>query len=216
MIITIPSRWYSTQMSKRDSILDSAQALVVREGSGGFTLDRIAGEAKVSKGGLLYHFPTKEELVSALVARSIEYFEKDLALYKEFKGDAPGANTKAFVVAALEGEWAKKVGLVSSHGLDLFATMLAVISTSPHLMAPMREAYARWQNDIENDDTDPTLATIVRLAADGLWFTELLGLSTFTPKKRGEIVEGLKSLAVEHSAPVKSPAKKYSRIKRSR
>jgi AcrR family transcriptional regulator len=202
-------------MNKRDSILDGAQALVVREGSGGFTLDRIAGEAKVSKGGLLYHFATKEELVSALVARTVEYFEKDLALYKRLHGDGPGANTKAFAIATLEGEWAEKAGLLP-HGLDLFATMLAVISTSPHLMAPMREAYAKWQHAVENDGTDPILATIVRLAADGLWFTEFLGLSTFTPKKRKQIVEGLKSLAVEHSAPMKSPPKTYNRQQKTR
>lgn len=162
------------------------------------TLDRIATEAKISKGGLLYHFSTKEELVAALVARSIEYFDRDTALYRESFGNVPGANTRAFAVATLDGQWAEDVGL-APRGLDLFATAIAAFSTSPELAAPLREAYARWQHEIENDGIDPVLATIVRLAADGLWFTEMLGLSNFTPEQRQRVIEGMKKLASQPS-----------------
>jgi AcrR family transcriptional regulator len=182
-------------MSKRNSILDSAQALVIREGSSALTLDRIAGEAKVSKGGLLYHFATKENLVAALVSRSIEYLDKEIAICKKRFGDGPGANTQAFIAAMLEGQWAAKAGL-APHGLDLFATSVAAFSTSPDLIAPLRAAYTRWQASVEADRADPTLTTIARLAADGLWFTEFLGLSTFGPKQRARIIKQLKILAL--------------------
>lgn len=182
-------------MSKRDSILDSAQALVIREGSSALTLDRIASEAKVSKGGLLYHFATKESLVAALVSRSIEYLEKEIAICKKKSDDGPGANTRALIAAMLEGQWAAKAGL-APHGLDLFATSVAAFSTSPGLIAPLRAAYARWQASVEADGADPVLATIARLAADGLWFTEFLGLSTFGPKQRASIIRQLKALAL--------------------
>lgn len=195
-------------MSRRTAILDSAQSIVVREGTGALTLDKIACEAKVSKGGLLYHFSTKEQLVAALVARSIECFERDTRHYRELSGDAPGANTRAFAVATLEGQWAKDVGLVP-RGLDLFATATAAFSTSPELMEPLREAYARWQKQVEEDGIDPVLATIVRLAADGLWFTEMLGLSNFSQEQRGNVLEGLKQLASpKKTAPPKKNSKK--------
>lgn len=207
---TVPSGWYSYWVSKRDSILDSAQALVIREGSSALTLDRIAGEANVSKGGLLYHFATKESLVAALVSRTIEYFEKEIATCKKQFGETPGANTLAFAVAILEGQWAAKAGL-APHGLDLFATSVAAISTRPDLIAPLRVAYAKWQAAVENDGTDPVLATIVRLAADGLWFTEFLGLSTFGAKQRKTILERLKTLAVSKPPPLDHQARNRKR-----
>ena len=45
--------------------------LLEREGAGALTLDRIASEAGLSKGGLLYHFSGKEQLVEALVERAV-------------------------------------------------------------------------------------------------------------------------------------------------
>jgi AcrR family transcriptional regulator len=197
-------------MNKRDAILDTAQALVLREGSSALTLDRIADEAKVSKGGLLYHFSSKDALVSALVQRTIEYFERDIIVFKRAFGTKPGAYTQAYATATLEGQWAAKAG-IAPHGLDLFATIIATIATSPDLIAPLREAYARWQSMVENDGTDAVLATIVRLAADGLWFTELLGLSTFTARRRKAIIEGLKNLATSPIIPAKQLPKTRER-----
>ena len=40
----------------RKRLLDAAAAVVRRDGAGALTLDAVAAEAGVSKGGLLYHF----------------------------------------------------------------------------------------------------------------------------------------------------------------
>jgi AcrR family transcriptional regulator len=193
-------------VSRRSAILDSAQSIVVREGTGALTLDKIASEAKVSKGGLLYHFSTKEQLVAALVARTIEYFDRDLAHYHKSFEEHPGTHTRAFATATMEGQWAQDAG-IAPRGLDLFATVSAAFSTSPELMEPLRNAYERWQNQVEDDGIDPVLATILRLAADGLWFTEMLGLSNFTPEQRQAILGKITHLATpasEETAEIKN------------
>jgi hypothetical protein len=41
-----------------DRVLDAAEAVVVRQGIGNLTLEAVAAEAKISKGGLLYHSAT--------------------------------------------------------------------------------------------------------------------------------------------------------------
>ena len=56
----------------KDLILGSTLSLLEREGATAITLDRIASEAGLSKGGLLYHFANKEELVDALVQRAVQ------------------------------------------------------------------------------------------------------------------------------------------------
>ncbi len=55
----------------KDLILSTTLSILEREGVTAITLDRIAQEAGLSKGGLLYHFSSKEQLIDALVARAV-------------------------------------------------------------------------------------------------------------------------------------------------
>ena len=45
------------------AILDAANKVILDRGADGFTLDAVAREATVSKGGLLYHFPIQKKLI---------------------------------------------------------------------------------------------------------------------------------------------------------
>src|SRR3954467_14212049 len=62
----------------KDRLLHAAGAVVRRDGPQALTLDAVAAEAGVSKGGLLYHFGTKQELIEALVARWLAEFQADI------------------------------------------------------------------------------------------------------------------------------------------
>jgi AcrR family transcriptional regulator len=64
-----------TSSSTRDRILDAAQDLICTGGIGGFTLDAIARLAGISKGGLLYHFSSKDSLISGLHQRLAQHLE---------------------------------------------------------------------------------------------------------------------------------------------
>ena len=55
--------------SLTDRVLDAAEAVVVRQGIGNLTLDAVASEAGISKGGLLHHFASKDRLIEAMVLR---------------------------------------------------------------------------------------------------------------------------------------------------
>ncbi len=59
-------------ISTKDLILGTTLTLLEQEGGAAITLDRIASEAGLSKGGLLYHFASKEQLVEALVQRAVD------------------------------------------------------------------------------------------------------------------------------------------------
>ena len=71
---TVPSGRYSGGV-RRGDLLDAAEALLSEQGGRGLTLSAVAERAGVSKGGLLYHFPSKEALVQGLVGRVIEEFD---------------------------------------------------------------------------------------------------------------------------------------------
>ena len=55
--------------------------------------------------------------------------------------------------------------------------LLAAVATDPSLLAPLQEQFQEWVALLNHDGIDPTLATIARLVADGLWLVELFGLA---------------------------------------
>jgi AcrR family transcriptional regulator len=67
-----------SSLSVRDRILDAAEDLICASGIAGFTLDAVAQAAGVSKGGLLYHFGSKDSLISGLQRRMALRLEQSL------------------------------------------------------------------------------------------------------------------------------------------
>ena len=59
------------QSSSRERILDAASQLVCEIGAGRLTLDAVADRAGLSKGGLLYSFPSKDDLLRGMVERMV-------------------------------------------------------------------------------------------------------------------------------------------------
>jgi AcrR family transcriptional regulator len=79
----------------RNTLLDAAEAVVVEQGIASLTLDAVAREAGMSKGGLLHYFPSKDRLVEALVMRSADGWRGCyLAAYERTPG-GPGRVARA-------------------------------------------------------------------------------------------------------------------------
>lgn len=74
-----------TQHRKKDPIrlyqqlLESAAMIAGRDGIAALSLNAVAREAGVSKGGLLHHFPNKQALIYALFARLLAIMEEAIA-----------------------------------------------------------------------------------------------------------------------------------------
>ena len=174
--------------TKYDDMLDAAEVIVHRDGSARLTLDAVAAEAGVSKGGLLYHFPGKEALVSAMVERMLGSFDAAQAHVLAADPSPPGAWTRAYV----------RVTAGSGHPSDhdtTAAALLAAIAGNPSLVEPLRVRYTQWRKDAVHDGIEPELATIVSLAADGLWFADLLGLAPLKGAQRQRVVARLLEMA---------------------
>src|SRR5689334_4878280 len=81
----------------RTRLLDAATEVLLRDGAQALTLDAVAKQAQVSKGGLLYHFPSKQALVAGMVQRLVGQFDDALAR----AGDEPGAATRVYLAATV-------------------------------------------------------------------------------------------------------------------
>lgn len=57
------------QGRQRERLFHATMSVALESGFGRVTMDAVAGRAGISKGGLLYHFPSKTHLIQALLAR---------------------------------------------------------------------------------------------------------------------------------------------------
>jgi AcrR family transcriptional regulator len=170
-------------------IIRAAEQVVVRDGVARLTLDAAAAEAGLSKGGVLYHFPTRDALVAGMVTKIIDEFDRDIEANLE-GDDGPGAFTRAYIRATLDSDQPRP-----DHEDRLGAALIAAAAAQPSLMVPLQSAAERWQARLVDDGLDPTTATVLRLACDGLWLCDLFGLAPPAPALRAAVAAHLDQLA---------------------
>jgi AcrR family transcriptional regulator len=172
----------------RESLLQAANRVILRDGSGKLTLDAVAKEAKVSKGGLLYHFKNKEALIFGLLEAHLAQFERSL---EEGDDSTPGSWTRSFVRASVAE---------SPEVSEMNAALLAAIGENPGLLEPFRRSARAWQTSAESDGIDPVTATLIRLATDGLYYTELFDLGQPSTELRAQVIARMLEMASPPSA----------------
>ncbi len=129
-----------------DALLDAAEAVVARQGIANLTLDAVAAEVGMSKGGVLHHFPTKDRLVEAMVVRSAEGWRAHL--HARLRADAPGPRPHG---ASLFHHC-----LIRREGLDARAAtwlirVLRRLAQNPKLIEPMRDVYSDLHQRLAHD-----------------------------------------------------------------
>lgn len=187
--MSIPASRYTSYMDAqkipfdtREKLLDAAGRIIVREGVARMTLDAVSREAGVSKGGLFYHFPSKNALIVDMIRRFIDRFEDDIE--ENLEEDYPGSWLRAYAKATFTpGEGQQDVSVT--------AALIAAVANDSGLLAPLRERYELWQKQAESDGLDPELATLVRLAIDGAWMADLFGLAPPSGRLREGVLERL-------------------------
>lgn len=171
----------------RRAILNAANRLVINQGVDSLTLEATAREAGISKGGLLYHFPSKQALIEGMIRYYLQRFAADLdASAAAIEPDHAGRLTRAY----LETTFAD-----NERTPRLNAGLLAAIATDPSLLTPVQGSFAEWVAKLEQDQLDPVLTTIIRLVADGLWLVELFGLAPPDAEMKSRVQQRLIDLA---------------------
>lgn len=168
--------------SKRQKLLEAAALIVHNRGIDALTLDAVAEEAQVSKGGLLYHFKSKEALIEGLVLHMNNLYRTNVENAVQDDINLNGKWTRAFIKATYDQ---------SRKNTETSAGMLAAQGINPDLLKPLQQTYSNWQDNIVGDGIDPVQATVLRLAADGLWFSEIFGLAPLDDELRKKVLERL-------------------------
>lgn len=156
----------------RDRVLDAAEVVVVRQGIANLTLEAVAAETGLSKGGLLYHFPNKDKLIEAMVVRCAEHWRACSTEAYESVSAGPGRMARALLSHLEDPEsWTEQCQRSS-------CAVFAALAQNPALIRPMREVYSELRERLVRDGLPPGVGETVVAAMDGLWLYRVLGLTT--------------------------------------
>jgi AcrR family transcriptional regulator len=181
----------------RARLLECAARLIVDQGLPSLTLENVAREAGVSKGGLLHHYPGKTALIDGLFEEVVDWFDSQVEDALEPGETRPARFSKAYlrVVAAIDMSVPEERRL---------AVLMLMLSSDPHYCARWNQwVEARLQRHAKTDLTP--LARTLRLAADGLWLSDLGGGPDSGPSSRRQILAFLEDLDPTGAMPANPP-----------
>jgi AcrR family transcriptional regulator len=185
------------QNGVRDSLLDAAEAVVVRQGIANLTLDAVAAEAGMSKGGLLHHFPSKDRLVEAMVQRSADGWRNCYTEAYELQSPGPGRMARGLLNHCFTHAWTDQLRRSSS-------AVFAALAHNPSLIEPMRAAYTELYRRMADDGLPPGVGEAVVAAVDGLWLNWVLGLVPVDQAQVARVRKALEDL-LAHAQPRGKP-----------
>ncbi|MCC5794671.1 MAG: TetR family transcriptional regulator [Chromatiales bacterium] len=170
--------------SARDRVLDAAIRIVGESGAGRLTLEAVAEAAGISKGGLLYHFRSKEALLLGLLERHLAGFRERYTAELERRGGGQNARVQAYIQSVLAGD---TLGLDHDGSLSL----LAAVANDPALLVEVRRQVQDFYQEIGLTHPEPLRATRLMLAAEGLMLMDIFGISVLEPAQRQKLHEEL-------------------------
>ena len=160
----------------RAKVLHAYAEILVASGERAATLEAVAEQAGVSKGGLLYHFPSKEALAEGLVEHLRALTEADVAA---MRGAPEGAVDYLLRTSTVvDGEFELVYLAVSRLSQGLHPQAAAVID----------EAQEAWTDAVRDDVGDPVLARAVALMSEGLYALATTGSRSLDPAELDDLL----------------------------
>lgn len=141
----------------RAKVLHAFASLLVENGERAATIEAVAERAGVSKGGLLYHFGSKDALVDGLLAHLDELTDADVAQMRAAPAGPVDYLLRTSTVVDSEFEL-----------VYLAVTRLAQ-GAYPHARAALDAAHDAWTRTVLDEVGDPVVARAIVLISDGLY-----------------------------------------------
>ena len=157
--------------NSKESMLDAAEAVVIDRGVNGMTLEAVAVHAGVSKGGLLYHFSSKDALVQAMVSRIASLVEQRFAVELADEPAGPGRHAHALLRLMMSDK-----GHLFPRLKRVAAPLLAAMASDSKLLDPMRQFFGRIRQGMRDDGLPAERAWLILAALDGIKFWRIFQL----------------------------------------
>jgi AcrR family transcriptional regulator len=173
--------------STRARIVRSAIKIARDSGIMKLTIADVADEASVSKGGLLYHFATKDNLIYGVLKDTVEQYADELARLQA-NDRKPGGWMRALLTSTFPPP-KQQIGDIV---VALFSTLLlADRPVGKEMLSVYQSNLLKWTELVASDGLDELTAAVIQMAIDGLMFNEAVGARPFPPALRRRFLERL-------------------------
>jgi AcrR family transcriptional regulator len=164
----------------RAAILRAARPIMLRDGLGGTTLDRVAAEGGIAKMTLYRHFPSKEALFAGLVTAMCEDMREGLEtapLADMSKSDANrlADELRAFTSGVIASDWLALYRLIVADGWR-FPDLAHVFEQSGMRVIRQRIAALLETGGVPADRSREVAAEVVHLSLGDAYERALLGI----------------------------------------
>jgi AcrR family transcriptional regulator len=149
------------------------------------TLEAVAERAGLSKGGLLYNFPSKDALLQAMVERMVEDGVAQRNALRPTLAGRPNLEARCIVASDLVH--------CCGHSKDVASGLLAAMSENPRLLDPVREVVAEEWAMLQTSDC-PELSSIAWLAVQGLMTLDMFAICPLDENDRAQVIATLDRL----------------------
>lgn len=165
---------YQKGHETREEILRAALHLLVEQGYRAMTMRRIAAECGMKLGNLTYHFPSREDLVRALLEAVISSYELEFIEILQDPTLEPAVRLDYYCELVLEDLRTQK----TTH---FFPELWALSNHDPFVFERMHELYARARAPLEEivAEMRPDLPPKKRTAIVVFISAAMEGLTTF-------------------------------------
>lgn len=175
-----------TAEQTREDILRAAAKLLA-DGAAKLTLEGTAKAARVSKGGLIYHFPSKDSLLVALAEQTVAAFREDLEAAADPLDREPGSFTRCFIRAALRPS-------VSGQKTRDSMFLMSFLLRHPEAAEVLRNGEAEFTEQLARDGVNPDTLALIIAATDGVHIAPMWGGKEKTAAELERITEQLLAL----------------------
>jgi TetR/AcrR family transcriptional regulator, mexJK operon transcriptional repressor len=165
----------------RAAILGAARPIMLRDGLGGTTLDRVAAEGGIAKMTLYRHFPSKEALFEGLVTATCESMREGLENAPTADTDKPIANRladelRAFTSALIEPDGLALYRLIVADGWR-FPDLARVFDRSGMRVIRQRIADLLETGGVSANHSRQVAAEVVAVALGDAYQRAILGIA---------------------------------------
>lgn len=168
----------------RDRVLDLAEGILLKDGTGGLTIDAVAKAAGISKGGVQSRFGTKSDLISAMLQRWSQEYDGLLAAAVG-AAPTPAEAVRGHVALSMEADAEQEARA---------AGMLAALIEAKQHLAEVRKWYAEKFGGLDLGSEEGRRARLVLLATEGAYMLRTFGFMRFDDGEWSNLREDLLAL----------------------